>query len=253
MDYGAACSVPGEPAEVGDLRAGADAVRRLLAAAVHEGPGQDLRHLVGLRQLVGQLQELEPSAERSAWVMQPRYFYDPEDPGVELVHSALARGVQTLVVTSPATLPTHPLLSSIFPTARLAPVFLRSLVVDEEQLIIEGPDSADGERTSWHTTRSDLLEAVLELWHRTLALSTPVLPPGTQPPLSWRQLEVARLLAVGEKDVSIARILQMSARTVERDVHAVLAGLGAGSRAEAVLVMRGRGVNGGRPMQLGAG
>jgi len=119
------------------------------------------------------------------------------------------------------------------------------MVVDERRLIVGGPDTADGERTAWYTSRADILEAVLDIWHRTLALSTPILPPGTQPPLSRRQVEVARLLAVGEKDVSIARLLKMSARTVERDVSTILHELGAGSRTEAVLVMRGRGVNGG--------
>jgi len=43
----------------------------------------------------------------------------------------------------------------------------------------------------------------------------------------------------------IARQLTLSPRTVEREVSAILGVLGAGSRAEAVLLMRGRGVNGG--------
>lgn len=248
MDNGRDPFVPGEPAEVIDLRARADAVREMLASAVRQGPARDLRHLVGLRQLVAQLQEMEPTAERSAWVMQPLYFYDPEDPGVELTHAALARGVQTLLVTRPSTVQTHPLLPSIFPTTRLAPVFLRAMVVDERRLIVEGPDTAEGVRTAWYTTRADILGAVLDCWHRTLRLSTPILPPGRQPPLSRRQLEVARLIAVGEKDVSIARLLNMSARTVERDVHTILNELGAGSRTEAVLVMRGRYVNSGPPV-----
>ena len=62
---------------------------------------------------------------------------------------------------------------------------------------------------------------VLELWQRTLALSVPVLAPGQQQ-LSPRQLRVALLLAVGEQDQVIARQLELSARTVEREVRAVL-------------------------------
>ena len=42
----------------------------------------------------------------------------------------------------------------------------------------------------------------------------------------------------------------MSVRSVERDVHAILTELGARSRTEAVLLMRGRGVNGGQPDSL---
>jgi DNA-binding NarL/FixJ family response regulator len=73
-------------------------------------------------------------------------------------------------------------------------------------------------------------------------MSTPVLGPGESPGLTKRQLEVARLLATGQKDQSIARQLDMSARTVERDVRAILEELGARSRTEAVLAMSGRAV-----------
>jgi len=236
------------PDPVLDLRRRCDDVRRTLAQATGEGGG-DLRHLVGWAELVAELARMEPSAERSVWVLQPRYFYDPEDPGVELTNSALARGVQTLLITRPATLQTHPLLPSIFPATRVAPVFLRAMVVDEQRAVVEGEDTVEGDRTAWFTTRRDLLDAVLDVWQRTLPLSTPVLEPGTQPPLSRRQLRVAQLLAVGEKDVAIAHRLDMSARTVERDVRVILTELGARSRTEAVLLMRGRGVNGGQPQR----
>lgn len=249
MSYDGGFAEIREPPEVVELRSRADAVREMLAAGAREGR-PDLRLAVGLAGLVTELRRLEPTAERSAWVLQPRYYYDPEDPGVELTHTAAARGVQTLLMTRPATVKTHPLLSSIFPTTRLAPVFLRAMVVDERRVLVGGPDTAAGERTAWYTTRHDVLDAVLDIWHRTLALSTPILSPGTQPPLSRRQLEVARLIAVGEKDVSIARLLDMSARTVERDVRAILTELGARGRTEAVLLMRGRGVNGGSVSDL---
>ncbi len=57
---------------------------------------------------------------------------------------------------------------------------------------------------------------------------------------------MARLLAIGEKDQSIARRLEMSARTVERDVRTILEVLGARSRTDAVLAMSGRGSGSGR-------
>lgn len=247
MESGGHLALPGEPASVSDLRTRSDAVHRMLAAAFRAGDGEDMRLLVGLRQLVAQLRQMAPTAQRCCWVMQRKYFYDPEDPGVELTHTAKERGVDTVLLTRPATVQTHPLLPSIFPTTRLGPVFLRAMVVDEERLIVEGPDTAEGEHTAWYTARGDVRDAVLDIWHRTRALSTPILPPGEEAPLSRRQLDVARLIAVGEKDVSIARLLQMSARTVERDVRVILHELGAGSRTEAVLLMRGRGVNGGWP------
>jgi DNA-binding NarL/FixJ family response regulator len=92
-----------------------------------------------------------------------------------------------------------------------------------------------------------VVRAVIDHWHATRALSEPILPPGAEPPLSERQLEVCRLLAIGEKDQVIARTLGTSARTVEREVRTILNELGATSRTEAVLLMRGRGVNGGWP------
>jgi DNA-binding NarL/FixJ family response regulator len=119
-------------------------------------------------------------------------------------------------------------------------VFLRAVILDEARVLVEGVDTADGEPTAWLSERVDFVVPVLEIWRRSLALSVPVLAPGAEPPLSRRQVEVARLLATGEKDQVIARRLDMSARTVERDVRAILAQLGARSRAEAVLTMSGR-------------
>jgi DNA-binding CsgD family transcriptional regulator len=234
-----------EPPEVADLRVRSDGVRRLLSQAARAGARDDPRRVVGLPGLVAELQRIAPTVRRSAWVMQPRYFYDPEDPGVELSHGASERGVRTELLVPPSTVHTHPLLSSIFPATRLAPVFIRAMIVDGTRMLVEGPDTADGQRTSWYTARPDLVEAMLDVWHRTVALSSPILPEGTPPPLSRRQLEVARLVAIGEKDVSIARLLDLSPRTVEREVRALLHVLGARSRTEAVLLMGGRGVNGG--------
>ena len=245
MEYDGGHNELQEPAEVADLRARSDGVREMLASAARAGEPGDPRLVVGLPGLVAELKRIAPTTRRSAWVMQPRYFYDPEDPGVELSHRAAERGVQMVVAVPPSTVVTHPLLSSIFPETRLAPVFIRAMVVDEARMLVEGPDTADGQRTSWYTTRPDLVAAMLDVWRRTVALSSPILPPGTPPPLTRRQLEVARLVSVGEKDVSIARLLDMSQRTVEREVRALLHFLGARSRTEAVLLMGGRGVNGG--------
>jgi len=57
-------------------------------------------------------------------------------------------------------------------------------------------------------------------------------------------VRVACLLALGEKDQTIARRLGLSGRTVEREVRVVLQALGARGRTEAVMLMRGRGING---------
>ena len=233
-----------EPAEVVELRRRSLEVTGRLAALAAQRRGA-VQHLVGLSALVLQLKRIAPAATRTSWVLQPQYSYDPEDPGVALTRSARARGVETELVTLPETVRTHPLLSSIFPTALLGPVFLRALVVDGRQAIVGGPEDAEGRRVSCYTTDPDVIDALIELWKSTVPLCRPILEMGQKPPLSERQLEVARLMCVGEKDKVIARVLGLSPRTVERDAHAILAALGAGSRTEAVLLMRGRGVNGG--------
>lgn len=243
MDDDRGSSTDQESAEVRELRAMADTVREALADATRMTASGDLLHLVGIRRITSQLAQLEPSAQRTVWNMQPRLGYDPEDPGPKLTASSRARGLQLELVTRPTTLQTNPLLVSQHPGTRIGPVFLQALVVDEARVLIEGLVTADGEPTAWLTGRMDLVVSVLEIWQRTLALSTPALPPGAEPPLSRRQLQVAGLLALGEKDQVIARQLDMSARTVERDVRTILESLGARSRTQAVLAMTGRGVS----------
>jgi DNA-binding CsgD family transcriptional regulator len=230
----------GESEEVRELRTMADTVREALLDASLIAHGDELLRLVGLAEIAACLTSLEPSARRTVWNMQPRVQYDPHDPGPALTEASQRRGVQTVLVTRPATLLANPLLPSLYPTARVGPVFLRALVVDTERVLMEGLDTADGEPTAWLTDRMDFVVPVLEIWERTRALSSPVLGPDETPGLSKRQLEVARLLATGAKDQTIARQLDMSARTVERDVRAILEELGARSRTEAVLAMSGR-------------
>jgi DNA-binding CsgD family transcriptional regulator len=243
MDLWDALPSPGEPPEVHHLRScSREIVERLHKAAEDE---DRTRLLVGLPALVAELRRVEPTATRTSWVIQPQYSYDPEDPGIPLTRKAAARGVDTELITRPRTVLQHPLLSSIFPRTRLGPCFLRAMVVDGEMALVGAPDTIEGERALWATTLPEAVDAVTVLWHDTLPLCEPILPPGTPPPLTDRQLEVARLLCIGEKDTVIARMLNLSSRTVERDVAAVCAALGAGSRTEAVLQMRGRGVNGG--------
>ncbi len=245
MDVWQVLGAHAEPAEVAFLRRRSAEVVECLAELAATRPGA-VQHLVGLPALVLQLKRIAPAATRTSRVLQPKYSYDPEEPGVALTRSARARGVDTELITLPATVETHPLLSSIYPATRLGPVFLRALVIDGRHTIVGGPDDAMGRRIACYTTAPQVVEAVRELWRSTVPLCRPILEPGQQPPLSERQLEVARLMCVGEKDKSIAELLQLSARTVEREAHSVLEALGAGSRTEAVLLMRGRGVNGGR-------
>lgn len=216
----------------------------LMASVANDRPTA-LQPLVGVQALVLQLQRVALAATRSAWVMQPQYSYDPEEQGLSLTRMARARGVATELVTLPSSVDTHPLLSSIFPGTMLGPVFLRGIVVDGRHAIVGGPPDAAGRRVAWYTTAREVVSAVVELWQETLPLCQPILEEGQQPPLSEQQLEVARLVCLGEDDEAIARGLQLSRDTVEGEVRAVTELLCAASRTQAVLLMRGRGVNGG--------
>lgn len=251
MDGSQDILTPGDGEDVRRLREQSAALVEQVAHLAREDDGTRVRHLVGWGELVSILRTLEPAATRSSRVLQPQYSYDPEEPGVELTRAARTRGVETELITRPATVTHHPLLSSIFPHTLIGPCFLRAVVVDERRALVGGPEDLDGNRTAWFTCLPEIMEQVGDLWHDTVPLCRPILEPGQRPPLTERQLDVARLLCVGEKDKSIARLLQLSARTVEREVSAILLVLGVGSRTEAVLAMRGRGVNGGTRSAFG--
>lgn len=227
-----------------DLRTRAVGLVELLAATAQERSGS-VQRIVGLPAMVLQLRRIAPAATRSVWVMQPDYSYDPKEPGLPLARAVRERGVHPQLITSPSSVRTHPLLRSIYPSTLLGPTFLRALVIDGRQVMVGGPDDASGQRTTWYTTIPAVVEAVIDFWRATEALCTPILPLGQQPPLSERQLEVARLVCLGEDDESIARTLSVPLETVEDELQAVLDELGARDRTEAVLDMRGRGVNGG--------
>lgn len=239
-------TIPGsaEPREVLALRQQTAELEELVARTALEGSPR-LRRLVGFGDLVTELRRIAPTTRRSSRVVQPQYTYDPEEPGIPLTRAVRDRGVETELITRPSTVATHPLLSSIFPNTLLGPCFLRAFVADEREVIVGGTDDADGNRISWATDLPEIVDAVTDLWRATVPLCSPVLPEGEQPPLNERQLNVARLVCTGEKDEVIARSLSISLRTVEREVRVLLEVLGARSRTEAVLLMRGRGVNGG--------
>lgn len=244
IDHGRAL---GETPDIRRLREQSDEVQSLVVELADKGArgADEVRPLVGLGALVGELRRLEPLAQRTSRVLQPDYSYDPEDPGVALVQRAEARGVEQHLITAPHSLRTHPLLSSIFPRALTGPVFLRAMIIDESAALVGGRPDAFGNRVSWSTRSPEVIGTVLDLWRATVPHCKRVLEADEDPPLTRRQLDVAKLLCTGEKDKSIARILDLSARTVEREVSAILRMLKATSRTEAVLLMRGRGVNGG--------
>ena len=239
-------SLLGESPQVTRLRARhLEVVERLtgeLAEARRSVP------LVGLAVRNAELRRLAPRAQHTVRVMQTDYAFDPEDPGLDLSSGLATRGVSTELITRPTTPRTHPLLSSIYPGTLLGPVFVPCLVIDDHTALVAGPDDAFGNRVAWRTHVPEVIEELLDIWHETVPMTQRLLDHGHEPPLTERQLGVARLLCTGEKDKAIARLLELSPRTVEREVSALLRVLGATSRTEAVLAMLGRAVNSGGPV-----
>ena len=200
----------------------------------------------GTAAILAGFEQLERATRESVWNLQPLMFFDPEDPGIELNDRSEARGIELAFVTTPNSVRLNPLLGSLYPVTRVGPVFTQVLVVDDRLAVLGGPRAESGAATAWTTTDEDLLGRVREIWHLTVALSEPLVTPGDRL-LDRRQLRVACLLAQGETDQAMARRLEVSLRTVEREVRTVLDFLGARSRTEAVLQMSGRGVQGGGP------
>ena len=67
------------------------------------------------------------------------------------------------------------------------------LVVDGRHAIVGGPGDSTGRRVAWYTTAPEVVDAIADLWHATVPLCRRILEPGQKPPLTERQLEVARL------------------------------------------------------------
>ncbi|KNX38589.1 hypothetical protein VV01_17880 [Luteipulveratus halotolerans] len=203
-------------------------------------PGLSL-FAVGQGPITKRLVDIEAQTVRSVWSTNPTLSFDPENPAFELEDRSYARKVDLQRITTERALRFSPLLPSFTPQIRVGTAMLRLIISDERLALLEGPDTARGEPVAWAATSGTFLARALELWHVTWAESRPVLADSEEPPLNARQLSVARAMCLGRTDAAIARALDVSPRTVARDVAAVMALTGADSRAGAVLAMLGRG------------
>ncbi|MDF8266147.1 helix-turn-helix domain-containing protein [Luteipulveratus flavus] len=193
-------------------------------------------------QIMRALDDLERSARVSAVTSLPMVSFDPEDPGFELNERSRARGISLHLTTTPLALATNPMIVCTSPNVLIGPASLRTILVDDRLAIVEGPPTRYGESTAWRCERgTELFELASGYLTSLVAASTPALAPGEKPPLTPRQVRVARAMCLGLTDEAIGRRLDISTRSVEREVAAVLRALGARARTEAVLNMMGRG------------
>jgi DNA-binding CsgD family transcriptional regulator len=196
---------------------------------------------VGQVEVMEALVVLEGRTRRSALSLHPSPTFDPEDNAYEMAERSRHRGVTLRMITPPRSLRFNPLLTSVAVGLRLGPVGVKCILLDGQAAVVAGPDTEEGDTTAWIATSGEPLDLALRLWDASLASSRPALPEGASPPLDARQVQVARGVCLGATDAAIARQLGISERTVAREVATILRVTGAGSRAEAVLNMLGRG------------
>ena len=193
----------------------------------------------GIEQIDAGLAALEPRARSSVWTMQPLLFWDPRNRMIAIDEQTRQRGVDMRFITGERSAATYPLITSEMPHVRFGPAPAQFILVDGTTAVVGGPHGVDAYPTAWLTTRDDLVSVARALWDGALPQSRPGLAAGTEPLFTRRQCLVARRMVLGVKDAAIARELGGSVRTVAAEVSALLDGLGAGSRAEAGLLLRG--------------
>jgi len=226
---------PGLGALIRDGRALEEQTAELAHGVMFEGrrPAGFRMIGAGVDQIAQGLAAIEPRARRTV------ESFNPHDRTQTLDESSLSRGITMRFVGSERAFAMNPMLVAVYPEARVGPTVARFILIDRSAAVVGGPPDPRGFPTAWLATRDDVVHRVRDLWERTWARATPVVPPGEQPPFSRRQYEVARRLALGAKDQAIARDLGVSVRTVAADIAALVAALGARNRVEVVLILRG--------------
>ncbi|MBT9257247.1 helix-turn-helix transcriptional regulator [Phycicoccus sp. MAQZ13P-2] len=212
----------------------AERVRRLLAT---RDPA--LRPLGEGQALIATFEELEAGTTRSLWLAGDRHVPSTARGMRALNDRSRARGIEERVVFSTAHARSSPLLTTFDPHARIGPVPLKLLLLDERYLVVPGPDGVGVSGSACGTDDPDLVALGAAAFEETWARSVPWPEVGLLPPLPDRTFGVALLLLDGCSDHEIADRLGVSARTVSLEVRAVVRWLGARNRAHAVAMLVG--------------
>ena len=109
---------------------------------------------------------------------------------------------------------------------------LQMLLLDRRVVVvpIDPAVSADGALFVWSTT---LVCSLVLLYESLWDVAKPLFIPGDDGALSSREAQLLELLAGGQKDEAMARLLGLSARTVRRESAALLDRLGTRTRFQA--------------------
>lgn len=214
-----------------DLRRRGTALREEMLAVALDPSDPRLRLVaVGRHAIDEQVERIESMARASVTRMQTGWRLPGPCPET-------VRPVRLSVMVPEQAVARCPLLACPGTGVRVAPVAMDLTLVDDHVAMIAGPVTRRHEPTLYASTNHELLLPLRELRDDLLEVSEPAEDAADVP--TSRQLEVARSLARGDKDVTTARRLGTSVRTVEREVSAILALVGAGNRREATMILNG--------------
>lgn len=153
----------------------------------------------GIPEITRALTRLEPLAKRSVWGMQPTMRFNPDDSSHELDRRSARRGLSMQQLVSAHGLTVNPLLPSIDPHIRVAPVTIACILIDDVAAVLPGPLDARGRPTAWLITDAAVVALGRAAWDSAWTASTPA-QCRTSEPLTRRQIEVAKGLIRGVKD-----------------------------------------------------
>ena len=113
------------------------------------------------------------------------------------------------------------------------------MLIDSVVAVLNAGFSEDGERLFCTTTDVTLIAMLREIEAELRRVAVGSEEVTGKAPLTERQTQVALAVARGDKDVTTARNLDTSVRTVEREVQTVLTHLGVSSRQQAAMAILG--------------
>lgn len=153
--------------------------------------------------------------------------------------SALKRGVRFRVVYDPLVFERSDLTRAMLDSVRQGEnarvstnISTRLLIRDREEFIIQTNNPAVGSHLAVHlkcVVLADFInDAFTKTWESALQICNRRFESGTL--LVDDEIQILRLLAAGQKDESIARVLAVSVRTVQRKIQSLQRSFGAASR-----------------------
>lgn len=200
------------------------------------GSDPDFAPLGHVSRVLEPLARIEVSIRESVWNAQ-RHHTLHASRSVAALGASLERKHVTFRYVVPRRVAEHrcPLLSSIEPEARLAPVAHPMMICDGRRVIL---GDSTGE-TVWTSVAPDVVADAVAFYERLWGSAEPAVPEGEQPPYTPRMVQIAYRLVDGCTDREIARALGVSERTVSADVREMSRRLGARSRAHAIALIAG--------------